>query len=296
MTSQGQAEFCIDVSVIRDLCDAIGNAEATIRARAAHEVEPPSFSQNQWVAADEFLAAFRHLRLREGARLVCVFSAWERERQSRLLICKLPSQGSAGTTALPPIPDALKDLEMHVFFRRDRKPYNLPDWVEWDVLPFVEDDGTPQAVFERSICHRWVCELLNVGHGRCWPSYTIIAELTDWTRDIIDRANAANAEIADLPRKLFGQANPDENSRPKTIELPEDCRPRVVHRVSASDPQAELPRAEENRAKLDGKDFSTVTFYSHYACHGRQFLYRHKDWFVGAEWACSELETLVDCC
>lgn len=295
MTSNDGAESRIGASEVRELHERMAAAVTQIRVRAEEEdararrdderdimaklaeIDLLDFRpSDRWVAADAFLAAFSHLKLKPGVHLACVYTASAHERQSRLVAWNAHRAPGLrlvrSEPRLPRMPTALQGYEMGVFTRSDTKPADLPDWIEWDVARGIEDDGSPDAVFERSIFNRWIHSLLNTGHGVGWPLHQVIVEPWDSVRAAVDSARSSTPE--------------------RTLQVPDDWRPRVLHRVGSDDPQADLPTAPETRARLAGRRFSAVTFYS-YSSYLTQSIYEHKDWFVEGAWMCAEGKEIV---
>ena len=272
MTVQSPIDIRLEPDDVAELHGRIYAARGTIQNRAEEETESHEFDPgNCWVAADEFVDAFPHLRLQEGMRLVCVFTAYPDERQSKLLVVKRPDP-----EPLPDIPARLHDLEFRVFFREDRKPRRLPKWIAWDARDHIEGDGSVVSHFERSIFYRWINELLNFGHGVYWPRYTVLSQETDSLRDAIQRAEEMRP--------------PSQNGR----RLPEDWRPRVTYHPSTDDDPDNLPEDERNRKYLARRDYHLVEFFS-YTEYIRETIYRHRDWFTDSGLVCNELDTIAEC-
>lgn len=266
----------LESAQVLDLSLRIHAAQRALRERVNTQLETSGPGRcNHWVAADEFLRAFTHLRLPGRLRLACVFTSYAAERQSWLVARRRDNGPGKGDCVadLPDISKALRAYAMRNVFERDDQPPELPDWIVSDVSRAVEDDGAASAFFERSILARWCNSVLNGGHYVGWGWHMLVAEDSQMIRDFGDKA-----------RRI-------EPAKP--LELPEDWRPTVLSDVVADDASSELPQCEDGRERLRGKRVSRVTFYS-YSDYLTQAIYRHNDWFVGPELVWSEGSAIAE--
>ena len=227
--------------------------------------EAEEFGNNRWVDATAFLSAFAHLRIQSGKRLACLYTASSGERTSRLLVLDL-----ADVDPLPELPRQLQRFEMG-WFLGNEPPLPVPKWISTDVMKWMMGDGTPEALFEKSMMSRWVTELLNFGHGVFWPRHTVLLspppEYMDWDR-VRDRGK---------PRWKLREGE----------TFPIDWRPVVIIGASLESADIALRGSQESRHVLGHGPFDAVVFYS-YSDYVSSEVYRYidcyrDDQFLGGE-------------
>jgi hypothetical protein len=145
-----------------------------------------------WRHADLFLGAFPRVRRRQGFEILCCFTQRDDNRVSELLGYSVqgpdyvPDPFDIGTKFDEQNEDALIGTA-----ERDRKILlipaippscqlgsldDCPTWLHRDINTVIEDDGTPEGIFERSQLLLWAGEPINRWHSVGYGHHDLLDE------------------------------------------------------------------------------------------------------------------------
>lgn len=253
-----------------------------------------------WTWADEFMAAFPHLTLADGMRAICLATEGGDDRVSRVIgvrVDRMPRAEDAGRE--PGVPDALADSG--VLFHEE-VPAGLPPWIAWELVRFVSDDGTPAALFERSMFARWHREPVNFGHFAGWMRQHVVTAPP--FPEPPSRAEREEArlhgdaltrfpELAEQLPHVRLAARDSEWVREDDEPWPADWRPRVRTHVGRDTPGVPLPRSPEALDALGDAPFAVVEFFARTEFM-QESVSRYRDWWADGRLVASEYPTIAE--